>query len=332
MNFDHILADLKNKIYKPLYLLSGEEAFFIDQVSDYIEENVLDEGEKEFNQTVLYGKDVDVPTIISYAKRFPMMANYQVVIVKEAQDVRNIEELAAYAENPLDSTLLVICYKYKKFDKRKSFVKLLIKKGVFFESPKLYDNKIPDWINQQLAVKGYQIRPKAALMLVEFLGNDLSKISNEINKLMISLPSGTEINDQVIEENIGISKDYNVFELQKALGQKNILRSNQIVQYFAANQKDNPMIKVLGMLNGYFSKLLIYHQLKDKNRNSVAAALSVNPFFVNDYQQAARNYSLGKLAQVISLLREYDLKSKGVDNSSATEGELMKELVFKILH
>lgn len=332
MKFDQIITDLKNKNYQPLYLLAGEEAFFIDEISNYIEENVLDEGEKEFNQTVVYGKDTDVASIIGYAKRFPMMSNYQVVIVKEAQSIKNLDELIPYIEQPLRSTLLVICYKYKKIDKRKALVKKADKLGVFFESNKLYENKIPEWINQQLIKNNYTIQPKAAVILTEFLGTDLSKVSNEINKLMINLPTGSDISPSHIEENIGISKDFNVFELQSALGKKNIYKANQIINYFASNQKDNPLIKVVGILYSFFSKILIYHHLIDKNRNSVASALSVNPFFVQDYQIAARNYSADKLNRIISSLKEYDLKSKGVNNASATDGELMKELIFKILH
>jgi len=312
--------------------LSGEEAFFIDEISDYIEANVLNEGEKEFNQTILYGKETDVPTIVSVAKRFPMMSDHQVVIVKEAQELKNIEDLASYVKQPLNSTLLVLCYKYKKFDKRKTIAKTIAKAGVFFESAKLYENKIPEWINNQLKLKGYTIRPKAAQMLTEFLGTDLSKISNEIGKLEINLPKGTEITDIIIEENIGISKDYNVFELQKALGSKDVFKANQIVTYFAANQKDNPIPKVVGVLNNFFSKLLVYHATPDKSPSNIARALSIVPFFVTDYQKAAQKYPFQKLAQIISLLREYDLKSKGVNNSSTTDGELMKELVFKILN
>ncbi len=332
MTFEKIIQDLKNKKYYPVYLLAGEESYFIDEISNYIEENVLDETERDFNQTILYGKDTDVATIIGTAKRFPMMAEHQVVIVKEAQELRNLEPLNDYALKPQESTILVLCYKYKKFDKRKSLSKTVTKSGVFFESAKLYENKIPDWINSQLHSRGYTIRPKAAMMLTEFLGTDLSKIVNEIGKLEINLPKGSEINDQIIEENIGISKDYNVFELQKALGEKKEFKAYQIINYFAANEKDNPMIKMVGVLNNFFTKLLIYHAQKDKSRASVASALGINPFFFNDYQIAAKNYSFGKLTEVISLLREYDLKSKGVENNSSSDGELMKELVFRILN
>ncbi len=332
MNFDQILNDLKNKIYYPVYFLAGEESYYIDQISDYIEEHVLTDVEKEFNQTVIYGRETDVLSIISNAKRYPMMANYQVVIVKEAQEIKNIDELLPYIENPLDSTLLVINYKYKKIDKRKSFYKQVAKKGVLFESKKLYDNQIAGWINSHVKEKGYEITPKASAMLTEFLGTDLSKVVNEISKLIINVPENAIINDELVERNIGISKDFNIFELQKAIGTKNILKANQIGNYFAANPKENPLIKTVSILFGYFSKIMIFHQLKDKSRNNVASALSVSPFFVQDYTVAAKNYSLQKLIRIIALLKEYDLKSKGVNNISTSDGELLKELLFKILH
>lgn len=332
MKFEKILSDLKNKIYYPVYFLSGEESYYLDTVSDYIEDNVLSDVEKEFNQTVVYGRDTDVQSIISMAKRYPMMANYQVVIVKEAQNVLKIEELASYIENPLSSTLLVLVYKYKKIDKRKTFFKQIDKKGVLFESKKLYDNQVPGWINSFVQNKGYKITPKAVQMLAEFLGTDLSKIVNELNKLILNVSDDQEINDALVERNIGISKDFNIFELQNAIGSRNILKANQIINYFAANPKENPLPKTIFMLNSYFSKILIYHQLDDKSRNNAASALSVNPFFVKDYQEAARKYSVGKLVKVVSLLREYDLRSKGVNNNATTEGELQKELLFKILH
>jgi len=332
MKFEQIIGDLKNKIYYPVYFLAGEESYYIDEISDFIEDHVLSDVEKEFNQTVVYGRDTDVYSIISYAKRFPMMSNYQVVIIKEAQYVDKIEELLSYIETPLQSTLLVINYKYKKIDKRKSFYKQIAKSGVLFESPKLYDNKVSGWINDYVNKKGYQISPKASVILAEFLGANLSKIVNEVGKLIINIPQGAEINAELIEQNIGISKDYNFFELQNAIGSRDVLKANRIANYFAANPKDNPLIKTITLLFSYFSKLLIYHQLEDKSRNSIASALSVNPFFVKDYQLSARNYSYKKVVQVISLLREYDLKSKGVNNISTSDGELLKELLFKILH
>lgn len=350
MDYKEILSDLKAKKYKPVYFLMGEEPYFIDTISDYIEKNILDDGEKEFNQTVVYGKDIDLLTIISAAKRYPMMSERQVVIVKEAQNIRNLagkdkgvddesgkedkikNPLLAYIENPQPSTVLVFCYKYKTIDKRTALAKSLAKNAVLFESKKLYDNQVPDWIIQYLKSKKYTVEPRACAMLTEFLGTDLSKVSNELDKLMITLPPGTEINADHVQQNIGISKDYNVFELQTALGKKDILKSNRIVNYFAANPKDNPMVMNVASLFGYFSKLLKYHALADKSRANAAAALGVHPFFVGDYESAARNYPPGKLKQIFSDLREYDLKSKGYENSSSTEGDLMKELVFKILH
>ncbi|MGA2822710.1 MAG: DNA polymerase III subunit delta [Bacteroidales bacterium] len=334
VSFENILLDLKNKIYYPIYFLYGEESYFIDMISDYIEENVLSEIEKEFNQTIIYGKDTDIPTIISYARRFPMMSNYQVILVKEAQDLDMIEELEPYILNPLESTLLVLCYKYEKIDRRKSLFKSIEKKGILFESARIYDNKIPDWIAEYVKKQNYSISSKACFLLAEFLGNDISKIVNEISKLIINIAEKQEITEDYVEKNIGISKDYNVFELQKALGKKDVLKSNQIINYFAANPRENPLVKVIPLLFSYFSKILIYHHLPDKSRNNVAAALSINPFFVMDYQQAAANFPSGKVISIISILREYDLKSKGVDSSGTSfpDGELMKELIFRILH
>ena len=332
MDFDQIINDLKNKIYYPIYFLAGEEPYYIDAISDYIEEHILTDMEKEFNQTVVYGRDTDVMSIVSLAKRFPMMANYQVVIVKEAQEISTIEDLLPYVEHPLNSTLLVIGYKYKKVDKRKSFYKTVNKKGVLFESKKIYDNKVGEWISSYVGARGYRITPKAAILFSEFLGNDLSKIVNEITKLLINVAPGSEINDVIVEQNIGISKDYNIFELQNAIGTRDILKANQIVNYFAANPKENSIIKTISLLFNYFTKLFIYHQLEDKSRNNVASALSVSPFFVQDYQKAARNYNIKKIAEVIGLLRDYDLRSKGVNNISTNEGELLRELMFKILH
>ena len=332
ISFENLLSDLKNRIYHPVYLLHGEESYFIDAISDFIEQNVLSDLEKEFNQTIAYGKDSNVQTLMTYARRFPMMANYQVLIVKEAQDLDKIEEFLPYVENPLTSTILVLCYKYSKFDKRKVLFKAIEKIGVAFESAKFYDNKVPEWISDYLRQRQYSITPKAAAMLTEFLGADLGKIVNEIQKLLINIPAGSEITEGYVEKNIGISKDFNVFELQKALAARNVAKADQIILYCAANPRENPLVKVIPFLFSYFAKVLTYHFLPDKSRNSVAAALSVNPFFVADYQQAARSFPPGKTMAIISTLREYDLKAKGVNNASVGDGELMKELIFKILH
>ena len=333
ISIEQLLKDLKNKIFHPVYFLSGDEPYYIDKITEYIMQNVLTEAEKSFNQTVIYGKDGDAMAVINNARRFPMMANYQLVIVKEAQELKNFEDLVYYIKNPLKSTLLVINYKYKSLDKRKSVYKALQENAVFYESKKLYENKIPEWITNNLAKRKYKIEPKAAFLLTEFLGNDLSRISNELDKLVIVLADNNKmITSQDIERNIGISKEYNNFELQNALGVKDILKANQIINYFADNQKNNPITVTLSILYLYFSRILIYHSLSDKSKNNVAARLKISPFFTSGYELAARNYNASKVIQIISDLREYDLKSKGFGNVSAGAGELLKELIFKILH
>lgn len=311
----------------------GEEAYYIDKISDFIEDNVLDEAEKGFNQMVLYGRDVTIDDIVGNAKRYPMMAERQVVIVKEAQDLsRTIEKLAKYAENPQPSTVLVLNYKYKKLDKRKALYKKITKTGgVVFESKKLYENQVPDWIRRVLKGQNYDISPKAAQMLVEFLGTDLSKVNNELNKLKIVLPEGTQITPEHIEENIGISKDFNNFELRKAVGEKNVVKAHQIAKYFADNPKDNPIVVTVALLFNFFSQLLHLHGMSDKNPRSVASALKVNPYFVNEYLTAAKNYPMKKVSSVIGLLREFDVKSKGVGANAIPQGDLLKELLVRVL-
>lgn len=332
MEHKDIIGDLKKKKYSPIYFLMGEEPYFIDLISDFAEKQILDETEKEFNLQVLYGRDVDVQTIISEAKRYPMMSEKQVVIIKEAQNVRNIEELEPYLAQPLSSTLLFICYKYKTLDKRKTFPKTLAKKGVLFESKKLYENKVPEWINAYLKEKNYSANAKSTQLLTEYLGADLGKIANELDKLMINLKEGSEITADHIQNNIGISKDYNTFELTAALGKRDILKSNRIVNYFAANSKDHPMVLTMGTLYSYFVKILQYHFLEDRSQTNAARVLGVSPYFVKDYIDAAQNYSTGKIKEIVSMLREYDLRSKGFNNESAEHGELMKEMVYRILH
>jgi DNA polymerase III subunit delta len=332
MTFEQIISDIKRKIYRPVYLLHGEEPYFIDAISGLIEESVLTAPEKEFNQTIIYGRDTDTGSIIDMARRFPMMSNYQVVIVKEAQDVDKIENLQPYMERPQPSTILVLAHKYKKVDLRKSFAKSAEKAGVVFESARIYENKVPAWINDQVKQQGHTIRPEACALLADYLGNDLGRVINELEKLLINLPEGSTIDTALIEKNIGISKDYNIFELQNALGIKDITRANRIVNYFAANTKQNPMVVVLTVLFGYFIKLMIYHQLGDKSKNNAASVLGVNPFFIKDYSEAAQNYSFRRLRAIIKLLRDYDLRLKGVNNGSTEESELLRELVYKILH
>ncbi|MBT7704553.1 MAG: DNA polymerase III subunit delta [Polaribacter sp.] len=327
-----IVSDIKKGNLKPIYFLMGEESYYIDKISDFIEETVLDEAEKGFNQQVMYGRDATIEDIVGAAKRYPMMAERQVLIVKEAQDLsRNIEKLVSYAENPQPTTVLVLNYKYKKLDKRKKLYKVIAKSGLIFESKKLYENQVSDWIRRVLSGKNYQVEPKAAQMLVEFLGTNLSKISNELEKLMLILPEGTIISPTHIEENIGISKDYNNFELRKAVGEKNVVKANRIIAYFAENPKNNPLVMTISLLNSFFTQLLLFHSLDDRSKNSVAKMLGVNPFFVDEYFLAARNYPMRKVAQVIAFLRDADIKSKGV-GANQTNEDVLKELLFKILH
>ncbi|MCC7318542.1 MAG: DNA polymerase III subunit delta [Bacteroidales bacterium] len=330
--YEQIVANIRNKVFHPIYFLTGEEAFFIDSISEMLEEHVLDESEKAFNMLVMYGRDVDVQMIASQARAYPMTGNYQLLIVREAQDVKDIEEIGKYLSNIPKSTILVFNYKYKKIDGRKTFAKTVDKIGVFFESKKLYADNIPDWISKYLQQKNYTLTPKAAQIMSDFLGNDLHKVRNEIEKLMISLPAGSKITDVEVESKIGISKDFNIFELQNALGQKDVLKANQIVNYFGANPKDHPLIMVVIILYGFYTKLLKYHYTSDKSRNNLASVLGVSPYFVKNYQDAARNYSVASLHKTIAILREYDLKSKGYGSTSIGDGELYVELIYKLLH
>lgn len=326
-----IISDIKKGNVKPIYFLMGEEPYYIDTISDFIEDTVLSEEEKSFNQMVLYGRDISVEDIVSQAKRFPMMAEYQVVIVKEAQDLsRTIENLTPYADNPQSTTILVVCYKYKKLDKRKKLSKAIAKTGVVLDTKKLYENKVPEWIRKVLAGRGYTITHKAAQMLTEFLGNDLAKVNNELEKLQLILKPGQQITPQVIEENIGISKDYNNFELQNAIGERDVKKAFSIVQYFGQNQKNHPLVMTIALLYSFFAKLMKYHTLTDKS--NAARALGVSPYFIKDYQIAARNFPIKKVSAIIGLIRETDLKSKGVGAANVPEGDLLKELLVKIFN
>jgi DNA polymerase-3 subunit delta len=331
--FEEIMSDLKNRIYKPVYFLAGDEPYYIDFITNYIEEKILPEAEKSFNQMILYGEDTSMATIIETSRRFPMMSNHQVVIVKEAQTLKRIDDLAIYIEKPLLSTILVFNYKYKVLDKRTKLYKLIDSNAVYFESNRLRDYQVPQWIERYLMVKGIKTEPNASAMLTEYLGTDLHKIVNELDKLLITLPAGKPvITTELIEKNIGISKDFNNFELQKAVGEKNIFKANMIVHYFANNPRDNPINLTIASLFSYFSKLLTYHYLTDKSKNNVASVLKVNPYFVRDYEISAGKYNVKKTVQIINLLRTYDMKSKGYGDLSSTPGDLLKELVYKILH
>ena len=332
MKYKDIITQIDKKVFNPIYFLMGEESYYIDRICDYISKNILNSEEKEFNQITLYGKEIDVATIVSEARQFPFGSEYRVVIIKEAQDIRSIDKLETYLDNPTPSTILVICYKYKKIDKRKSFGKSLSKKTVFFESKKLYENQIPLWIKSYVKELGFSIDDKSSKILSDYLGSDLSKISNEINKLILNLNVGEQISPKIIEENIGISKDFNIFEFQNALGKKDILKSNRIIKHFSENPKNHPFVLTISNIFSFFQKIMIYHNLKDKSKGNVSASLGINPFFVHSYQTAAKNYSMSKLFKIFTLLKEYDLKSKGVNNTSLNDSELLRELTFKILH
>lgn len=328
-----IVKDIKDKKLAPIYFLMGEEPYYIDKISDFIAEDVLDESERGFNQVVLYGKDVSVDEIVSNAKRYPMMADRQVVIVKEAQELsRTIDQLASYAKNPLESTVLVICYKYKTIDKRKSLYKTMVKEksGLIFESKKLYENQVADWIQKVLSGKKISITPQAAQLLVDFLGNDLGRIAKELDKLTFVAKENSQITPAIIEENIGISKEFNNFELRKAVGERNMVKATQIITYFEQNPKDNPLVVTVSMLFSFFTQLLKYHGLQNHNPKNIASALKINPYFVSDYQVAAKNFPMKRVSYAVSTLREIDVKGKGVD-SNANMGDLLKEMLVKIM-
>lgn len=325
-----IVGNIKKGNIAPIYFLTGEEPYYIDKIAEYIEKNALTEEERGFNQVVLYGKEITVEDIVGNAKRYPMMAERQVVIVKEAQHLsRTIENLVAYADRPQPSTVLVLCYKYNKLDKRKKLYKSINKTGVIFEGKKLYENQVGDWIKKSLHSRGYGITFKAADLLVEFLGTDLGKIDKELEKLCLVVPKGIEINPETIESNIGISKDYNNFELKKAIGERDIEKATRIINYFAQNPKDNPFVLTITLLYSFFIQLLSYHGLKDHSPKSVSTALGIRPFFVTEIQTAARNYPMRRVSEIISGLRELDVKGKGV-GSNISQTDLLKELLIKI--
>lgn len=333
MTDKQLIADLKAGNFKPVYLLTGEENHYIDVVSDYFENEVVDASMKDFDLTVMYGRDVDMATVVSDAKRYPMMSPIHLVLVKEAQDIdtRQWETLAEYLKHPSEKGVIVFCYRHKKLDKRTAAYKAIASAGVVYESAKVWDNQVPGWIKSEVASNGFTIGDTAAVLIAESLGADLGKIVNELKKLYPLLPAGGAITEDLVEQQIGISKEYNIFELQKAIGRRDPVMCNRIINYFAANPKKNPIQMMLPVLYGYFLKIMFYHQLE--NKSDAAKVLGVAPSFVKDYAQAAANYSLDKLASCIGYLYETDLRSKGVRNSgNVTDGELMKELIFKVIH
>lgn len=336
MNVNAILSDIKKRKFSPVYLLHGEEPYYIDLITDTLESTVLNDAQKGFDQSILYGKDTSIDTVINAAKRYPMMSDNQLIIIKEAQDLKwKTEEafLLKYLENITPTTILVLAHKYSKIDKRKKVYSAFSKAGVVIESEKLRDYKVAEWITQQFSSLDRKIHPHASAMMADYLGTDLSKIANEIEKLTLNVPSNQEVTPLHIEQNIGISKDFNVFELQSALGARNMQKAIQIVDYLASNPKSNPLPVVMGSLGNYFTKLLKYHYLQDKTPTAVAKELGVHAFFVRDYETAARNFNRRKSFDIIHQLCVYDLKTKGLNVGPYTSnGEILRELIYKILN
>ncbi|MDR0566009.1 MAG: DNA polymerase III subunit delta [Prevotellaceae bacterium] len=336
--YERIMSDLKNKIYKPVYLLMGEEPYYIDLISSYIQEHVLGEAEKTFNQTVLYGRDVSAKAVIEAARRFPMMGSYQVVAVREAQLIRDIEKLEGYVGSPLKSTILVICYKGKAVDRRTSFYKQTAKAGEVFESAAPYEDRLPDWIISYLTAKRCAIDAVAAKILADYLGADLTKIVNELDKLAVIVPPNSKITAEHIERNIGISKDYNNFELCNAITTGDVLKANRIIMHFERNAEKNPLPMIISQLFSQFCKIFLLHMLKAKYKNApipdadIQGVMGVNLFFRRSYDAAARRFTSTKSAEVIALLREFDMRSKGWNNASTGYGDLLRELTYKIMH
>lgn len=334
ITYENILKDIKNRKFYPIYYLMGEEPYYIDCLSEYMAKNILSESEKEFNQTIIYGSDTDMATIINTAKRYPMMSEYQVIIVKEAQTLKNIEQISYYLQRPLASTILVLCHKHGVLDRRKKITVEIERTGILYESKKLKETQLPSFITTYLKRKGLDIEPKSTEMLTEFIGTDLSRLSGELEKLIITLPQEQKsITPDLIEKNIGISKDYNNFELKNALIEKNIFKANQIVKYFEENPKTNPLQVTLSLLFNFYSNLMLAYYAPQKNEQSIATQLGLKtPWQAKDYMIAMTRYSGIKVMQIITDIRICDAKSKGIGNSSVSNGNLLKELIFKILH
>jgi DNA polymerase III subunit delta len=335
---EQALKEIRQNKIAPLYFLHGDEPFYIEKIADELEKRIVPESEKGFNQFVLFGKDIpDVGTVLNYARRFPFMAERQLVIIKEAQQISGFDNkdknalLESYAQNPLASTVLVVCFQ-GNFDARKPLLKAFDKTGMVVASKKMYDNKLPDWVAANVHEHGAKISHKAIQMLVENIGNDLKRLASEVDKILINLKTGEEISAAIVEKFVGISKEYNVFELQKALVQRDVLKSNKIANYLAANSKENPMPQVLINLYNFFSKVLIVHGTANKAEANLAGVLGVNPFFVKDYLTATRQYSVGHLINIVTALRRADNESKGIDAGSTDESDILKRLVFNILH
>lgn len=334
MTYEEVARSIKNRQFAPVYFLMGEEDYYIDRLSDYIVQMALDEAEKEFNLTIMYGPETDIVTVINAAKRYPLMSEHQVVMVKEAQGMKNLDDLVFYLQKPLTSTILVFCYKHGVLDRRKKLTAQLEKAGVLFESKKLKDAQLPGFIAAYLKRKQIEIEPKAQEMLAEFVGADLNRMAGELEKLIITLQPGRKrITPDQIERNIGISKDYNNFELKNALIGRNIMKANQIVKYFEENPKNNPLVLTLSILFSFFSNLMLAYYAPDKSDRGIAAYLGLrSPWQTKEYMAAMHAFSGRKVMAIIGALRDCDARSKGVGNSSVADGELLRELVYFILH
>jgi DNA polymerase-3 subunit delta len=337
-NVKKILTDLKAKKYSPVYFLQGEETYFIDVISDYIEAKVLSDSEKGFNQVVVYGKDATMATILTHARRFPMMAERQVVIVKEAQDIQDLGKeiggklLLDYLKNAVPSTVLVFAHKNKSLDKRKELGKKIDQLAVTINTKKLYDNQLPEFVADYAREKKLIIEDRAIQALCEYVGNDLHRLTNEIDKLMIAIKSGEGITLEQVMNQVGVSKEYNIFELQKAIINRDTLLANKIVNYFESNTKKNPMIPVVAYLFSFFSKLLAGSVATDKSDKGLVSVLKISPYAARDYSLALRQYPTQKIIWNISYLKDADLKLKGVNSGSETDGQIFRELVYKLMN
>jgi DNA polymerase-3 subunit delta len=333
MDYQKLMQSFKSGDYSPVYLLHGEEPFFIDQISNYISENTLGEAEKAFNLIVLYGKESNARSVVDHARQFPMMSNMRVIIIKEAQEMKSLEELASYLEQPNPTTVLVICYKYRKIDGRTRFSKIAKEKAIVFESRRIYDNQLAPWIEGFAQGKGFKMNPVAIMTLIEYLGNDLTKISNELEKLFLNIKPGSEIQQADVFDNIGISKDFNVFELQKALGKMDHDKAMRIVKHFMANLKSNPLVLVIPVLYNYFSRLYVVSSMIHAREQAIAKALGLkSTWFVKEYVAAARNYSTQNIERILGMLHVFDMRSKGIRARSIPDGELLRQLIESILY
>jgi DNA polymerase III subunit delta len=331
MAVEKIIAEWKKKVFKPVYWLEGDEEYFIDKAVNYAEHHILSENEASFNLSIFYGRDAAWADVINACRRYPMFAERQVVLLKEAQQMRDVEKLEAYVENPLHSTVFVVSYKNKKVDGRTKFARVLKEKGVLISTKKIYDNQLPEWISELVVSKGLAISPKGVALLADHIGNDLTRIENEVEKIQVNLGKRKTITEEDIEEFVGVSKEFNVFELQAALAKKDISKAIRIIQYFEANPKAAPIQLILPSLYGFFSKVFMVFGASVADEKAIAAAIGVNPFFSKDYIQAAKVYDYKGVENVLLLLHSYNLKSVGVNSAGTEEASLLKEMVIKMM-